>query len=366
MTKADLRKRLKKIFKETKGISTILLVNTSSPDPNFLYVSGFEGGPFEGNIVILKKNSAELLTSILEYEDMEKQKPKGMDVIEMKSAEQVKRILSKNIKGRPIGINGDFLPYTSYSRIKLRYKPKRIIDVSDAFAKTRLVKEDSEVKMVRKAAMVTKKAMFKIKKKLKVGVTEKEIADAFDEISRKLGSEGPSFSTIVCFGRNSAVAHHNPDSTKLKYGDFVLIDAGAKSGNYCSDITRTFIFGKDKARIKYYEKKLEIYRIVKEAQLKAIKAIKEGVKSATIHNIAEDYIAKAEGGKYKKFVFEYALGHSIGIEVHDPGGGLSPNSKLKLKQGIITSVEPGIYMPGFGGVRLEDDILVTKDGAVVL
>jgi Xaa-Pro aminopeptidase len=203
-----------------------------------------------------------------------------------------------------------------------------------------------------------------IQKEFKEGMTEMELAARFDSISASLGSEGPSFKTIVCFGANAALPHHSPDRTRLRYGDFILIDAGAKVQNYCSDITRTSIFGTDKSRIPDCEKKQEMLRIVKDAQLAALRKIAPGVTGLTIHMEAQRTIDTAANGRYKG-TFIHALGHSLGIEVHD-GPGFSPGAKQELEPGMVITNEPGIYVEGFGGVRIEDDILVTEKGAEVL
>ncbi len=358
-----LRQRSKKIFEAAKAADVVLIANTSSRDPNFTYLTDFTSGLFERSIILLKRDGAKLLVYELEYEDAERQKPPGMEVVKLGPA-SAKDILQQELRGRTVGMNFESITHGSYLRIRKASKPAKIIDVSSALSEARLVKDDYEINLVKKAAHITKKAMEEIKSSFREGVTELEIAAKFDEISERLGSKGPSFSTIVCFGPNASIPHHSPDGTKLKYGDFILIDAGAKVGNYCSDISRTVIFGDDKSRISDYGKKLEMLDIVKEAQRKAIDAIREGVQASSIHNLADNIISTSAGGIYKG-TFIHSLGHSLGIEVHD-GKGLSPLSKYALKENMIVTVEPGIYISGFGGVRIEDDILVTKEGAIIL
>lgn len=339
-------------------------MNTTVPDPNFLYVTGFTSGLFEYNCILLDKEEVTLFTNPLEYEIACEQGKNEIKIVNMKNGREAQTLLTKEFKNKIIGTNGSFLPYASYKRIKDNYKPKDLVDVSDAFSNVRLVKDNEEVSFLRKAASITKMTMLLIQKEFKEGMTEIELASRFDQTSSSLGSQEPSFKTIVCFGKNAAMPHHAPDQTKLKYGDIILIDAGAKVDNYCSDITRTYIFGNDIEKIGDYDKKLEIYNTVKEAQLNAIKEIKASAKAKDIHMVAENYINKSKGGKYKG-TFIHSLGHSLGIEVHD-GERLSKSSKLILKPGMIMTVEPGIYISGFGGVRIEDDVLVTKEGAIVL
>lgn len=347
-------------MKNSKGARRILIVNTSSRDPNFTYLTGFKSGLFEGNSIIAERGRITLMTNSLEYQDAKRQSFKGLRIVSPKTRDEMRKVLSKGIKGKIIGVNKSFIPEDLYERVQRVYKPRRMTDVSEAFENARLIKDRNEVASVAKAAKITKKAMSQIKAKLRAGVTEKEIAADFDYISAKLGSERPSFTTIVCFGRNAAIPHHMPDNTRLKKGDFVLIDAGATFNGYCSDITRTHLFGKGKDR----KRKLDVYNTVKEAQRLAIAAIRTGATAESIHEVASRYINRYGNGRYKgRFI--HSLGHSVGLEVHD-GAGFSPGNKMKLKEGMVISVEPGIYIPGFGGVRIEDDILITRKGAVVL
>ena len=360
MDQKDLKERVRKVLSFAKGAQKVLLVNTSSQDPNFIYLTDFTSGLFESSFLLVEKGKVTLFTYALEYETAKQQAPKGMSVVNLNK--KTFDILKKKIKGSKVGINYSFVPYRTYRNIKKRLKPKNLVDISDAFEKARETKSNEEAKRMRAAVKITKKAIYETQKHLKAGMTEKQAAAYFEDSTLKLGSDGPAFSSIVCFGKNAALPHHFPDNTRLKKGDFVLIDVGAKVRNDCADITRTMIFGKDKD----YQRKLFILNTVKKAQQNAIRAIKPGAIGQDIHMVAQDYIDSAQGGKYKG-TFIHSLGHSIGIEVHDGSQGfLSPGSKLVLRAGMVTSVEPGIYVPGFGGARFEDDILVTKDGATVL
>ncbi len=366
MAKSGMKKKLERIFDGSKEADVILIANTSSKDPNFSYITGIVGGLFEGNILLLKRDSAKLITNQLEYELAASQKPADLELINASDAKQIKGILVRELRGKRVGVNQNAITLDLYDKLKSEYRPKEILRSYSAFSDSRSIKDDEEISKIRKAAEITKKAMELIKKEFKVGVTEREIAQKFDYTCRNLGSESPSFDTIVAFGKNAAMPHHAPTDDKLRYGDIIKIDAGSKFGNYCSDITRTVIFGDDKGRIKDYSKKLEIIEIVKSAQKAAIKAIKPGMKGKDIHKIANDYINNAAGGIYKG-TFIHGLGHSLGLEVHDSSKPrLSPLSDDILKPNMVVTVEPGIYISGFGGARIEDDILITKDGAEIL
>lgn len=365
MEKDSISRRLKRIFDNVEGsVEKIVLVNTGSADPNFLYVTGFTSGLFEYSYLVLEKTGARLLTSILEYDTAMAQKREGLEVIKIEKAETLKESLKKEIEGASIGINGEFIPYNIYKSLAERYKPSAITDISSAFAKARLVKDDEEIESIKKAVSIAKWAHMLIQKEFKEGMTEAELASKFDSLCLSMGSQGASFRTIVCFGKNAALPHHYPDSTKLKAGDLILIDAGCLSNNYASDITRTSIFNKEKIDAEELLKMEELVKIVKGAQIMAIRAIRPGVKGKDVDKVARDYIEGFDGGKYKG-MFIHSLGHSIGIEVHD-GAGFSPGEETVIKEGMVITVEPGIYINGFAGVRIEDDILVTKDGASVL
>ncbi len=363
MTPELLKRRLGRVFDET-NFDKILILNTGSADPNFLYVTGFTSGLFEYSYLVLDKEKARLFTSALEYETAVAQKSIGLEVIRIESAEQFKSAMGKELDGLRIGINEAFVPVRSYKSIRKNYKTKRLLDATKAFERARLIKDEEEIANIRKAVGITKLAQVLIQKEFKEGMTELELSSKFDALCGSLGSDGPSFKTIVCFGKNAALPHHSPDQTRLQYGDFILVDAGSRSGNYCSDLTRTFVFGDDKARITDWDEKEKIIKIVKEAQVKAIRGIRPGVKGKDIDKIARNYIDRAENGRYKG-TFIHSLGHSLGLEVHD-GAGFSPNEETIIKEGMVITVEPGIYINGFGGVRIEDDVLVAVDGSLVL
>lgn len=359
----QLRDRIDRIFDSCKGVDRIVILNSSRKDPNFTYLTGFKGGTFEGDILVVDRKGLTLYVSTLEYETAFEQRFSGLRIIKIEDAEVVRALLLGALKGRRIGINGSFLPYSTYVHLKKRFRPKSIVDVKDSFMKARVVKDSEELANIREAARITKTAMEKIRRDLRPGVTERDIARRFDDISERLGSGGPSCMTVVCFGKNTALPHHKPDNTKLKAGDLVLIDTGATVNNYCSDITRTFIFGGVGG--KGYGKKAEILRVVKEAQKRAIKGITPGMRCNEVDNIARSYLDKVDRGKYKgRFIT--ALGHSVGVEVHDGEWVLSPGVKLKLKENMVFAVEPGVYVPGLGGARIEDDIVITKTGCKVI
>ncbi len=359
----SVKGRAAAVFAKPKNVDVIVLANNAQQDPNFQYFTDMPGDSFEGGVVLVKSTGVILLANSFEYQDALKRAPKGMEVVKIESRKQIRSFLRSQLKGKKIGMDYESINYATYMRLVKRYHPSRTKDVSARLANARLVKDEREIRQIKRAVHVTKTALKMIQKNFKVGVTEKEIAKEFDIISARLGSDGPSFATMVSFAEHTALPHHSPDGTKLKHGDLVMIDAGSKCGNYCSDMTRTILFKAGNGKIKDHEKKLEILGLVKKAQAHAIKHAKVGIAAKNVHGSAETFINAYSKGKYKDTSM-HARGHSLGIEVHDAGNLTS--GKTRLKPNMVMTVEPGIYLPGFGGVRFEDDIVITKKGAVIL
>lgn len=220
----------------------------------------------------------------------------------------------------------------------------------------RAAKDVREMELMAIASSLNDKGMEKFKQLVKTGVTEREISEKLEKIYQELGAEGHSFPPIVCFGANCADPHHEPDDTPLKEGDAVLFDVGCRKDSYCADMTRTFFYKKvpnEKAR--------KIYELVRKANEEAEAIIKPGVRLCDIDKAAREVIEK--GGYGEKFT--HRLGHFIGIDVHDFGDVSSANTNT-AQAGNIFSIEPGIYVEGEVGVRIEDLVLVTEDGCRVL
>ena len=359
----SVRARMHRLFQESKA-DVILIANTKSADSNFLYMTGFTSGLFEGAYLIITPKKEILITNPLEYLIAKKERPREMQVVNATGRKQVLSIFKQYMKNKTVGINGNFLPYNAYKRLKELTGAKKFVDISDGFTKAREVKDHDEIAKITKAVRIIKKVLNDIEEYFSYGISEKDIADKVEELMKSYGADGPSFPTIVCFGANAAIPHHMPDNTRLKPNSFVLIDCGARYKNYCSDITRTFIFEPYMTSQKY-KRMSEMISTVRRAQKKALESMRPGVRGKVPHNTAAETIDKAAGGRYKgKFI--HSLGHSIGIEVHDSGTGFYPSEEGKLKENMIISDEPGIYIEGFGGVRIEDDVIITKRGAKML
>lgn len=222
--------------------------------------------------------------------------------------------------------------------------------------KIRQIKTNEEQEFMIEASRLNDLAVERLIKEVNKGYTEKELADKLLDIYHDLGSEGFSFYPICCYGANAADPHHSNDDSTGKSGDSVILDIGCLWNGYCSDMTRTVFFGKEPS-----EEHRRIYEIVRNANLNAISKVKDGVKFSDIDAAARDFITEEGFGEY----FTHRTGHSIGLEIHDKGD-VSSINHAEVKEGMIFSIEPGIYLPGNIGVRIEDLVLVTKDGCEIL
>ena len=229
------------------------------------------------------------------------------------------------------------------------------LNTSLAVDTVRGIKDEEEQEKMRVASRINDLAMAELKKLVHAGVTEREIADQLLEIYQNLGADGFSFDPLIAFGPNAADPHHGPDDTVLKEGDVVLFDVGCIKDGYCADMTRSFYFGS------VSETHREIHEIVRAANEAAITKVKPGIPLKELDAAARDLItAKGYGPQ-----FNHRLGHFIGLAVHDFGDVSSANGTL-AEPGMIFSIEPGIYLEGDTGVRIEDLVLVTEDGCEVL
>jgi Xaa-Pro aminopeptidase len=224
----------------------------------------------------------------------------------------------------------------------------------------RSIKTPGEISKIEKACRLGDKIFDYILKKIYLGITEKELTQKINSFIKDAGAK-PSFPTIVAFGKNSANIHNVPTENKLKKDQIILLDFGVKLNDYCSDMTRTIFSGKPT------KKQKKMYRTILEAQSLAIKAIKnkhsskELIKEFDIDKIARDYII-SQG--YESF--KHGLGHGIGKKIHEFPPRLSPKSKNYLKEGMVFSIEPGIYIENFGGIRIEDLVVLEKSGPRLL
>lgn len=280
----------------------------------------------------------------------------GIDVVWYDDIENPIDKLSTIVKvGEALGVDKNW-PAHFLIDLMGRNIVKAFVNSSPLVDTLRMIKDEEEIELMKKASRINDAVMLKLWSNIKVGKSEKYYANLLQELYEEEGAAGFSFSPIIATGTNGADPHHGTGKDILKDGDSLVIDMGGIYNNYCSDMTRTVFVGKEPSK-----EKADIYNIVKNANEKAIATVKDGVKFSEIDRAARGYIEDAGYGEY----FTHRTGHSIGIEVHDFGNVSSVNYD-EVKVGMIFSIEPGIYLKDNIGVRIEDLVLVTKDGCEVL
>lgn len=322
-------------------------------DPyNMRYISGFRGG--EGILYISKKQN--ILITDSRYTE-QAQKESGFTVIEEHRGHKRETILRECMEkegsttGFRMGYEDESLLCSQFEKLREQLPVKFWIPLRGRTGALRRVKSEEELKYLAKAEAIGDRAFAKILTILKPGMTELEVAAELEYQMKKEGAEDLSFPTIVASGLNSSMPHAIPGEKKLEEGDFVTMDFGCKYRGYCSDMTRTVVLGKAS------EKQKEIYQIVLKAQRAALGSLRAGVTGKSVDQKARDIISAAGYGD----CFGHGLGHSVGLFIHE-NPRLSPADDTVLQAGMIETVEPGIYVPGFGGVRIEDMVVVTEDG----
>ncbi len=360
----ELEQRAKKIFGATDA-DVILLPKGPLPYCNFFYATGLNEGLFDGSIALLDRDAGiTLFINALEDSGAVRAASTALAIERVHGAADMMVKIRECTKGMAVGFDGSALPYNSYLHLKAGVKAARMVDASKAFDEARSVKGEEEISRIRRAVGITRHAFSQISGSFKPGLRETELAEEFDSMVTSEGA-ATSFETIVAFGKNSAVPHHVPGKTRLKQNSFVLIDAGARYRGYCSDLTRTYIFKPEKSTASC-RRMSDMRAAVVLAQQVALDAARAGAYTDEVHRAAEELIGRCSNGAYKgRFI--HGLGHSIGIDVHDSEHwALAPRCHRKLKEFMVFSNEPGIYIEGFGGVRIEDDILIKKNRAVML
>jgi Xaa-Pro dipeptidase len=338
------------IFSGLKSDDGILIRNggEGSTDKAFTYLSGAVGGLFENSSIIASKDRIKLYVFSLEEQTA---RATGLDVEVAGSVKQMNENLQKDLKGvRKIGLNFDSLTVNLLKETEKLLPGVEFFDASKNIMEARMVKSKEEIARLQEAAKISSEIYHGILSSLKEGMKETEVAALMNYRMMQAGASGVGFDTIVCFGENSAEPHHSPGDRKLKKGDYVLTDYGAKYKDYTADTTRTAVFGKATSEQK------EIYSIVYRAQSESMNMIKPGINGKLVNQKSYDVI---DATKYKGRLM-HGVGHGIGLDVHDHSA--FGSSDFTIKENMAVTVEPGIYIPGFGGVRIEDDVLVTKQG----
>lgn len=317
---------------------------------NRRYLTGFTGS---AGTVWISESKRALLTDFRYIEQAKGQCP-GWEIIEIDEMEQaIARLISaEGVKAVAIEA-----PHVTVHQFKSWQKAfsAEIIETEGIVEKVRMIKTPDEIEKIRRAAAIADHAFAQILPLLRPGVTELEIALELEFTMRKAGASGVSFRPIVATGERSALPHAEPGNRVFANGDFVVMDFGCVFEGYCSDMTRTVLIGEPT------EEHMVIYDLVLRAQLESLAAVKPGVTGRQVDSVARDIIADAGYGQY----FGHGLGHGVGLEIHERPR-LSQKDETVLEPGMVVTVEPGVYLPGFGGVRIEDLVVVTESGRETL
>ncbi|MFA4986069.1 MAG: Xaa-Pro peptidase family protein, partial [Candidatus Brocadiia bacterium] len=320
--------------------------------PNVHYLTGFAG---EDSFLLIGSEAAYLITDSRYTEEAE-QTAKGVKVFTYRTDmfEDAAK-LAADMGVKKLGFEPDVMNCAMHGRMLLKFPKTRIIPAEGIVQKLRVLKSPAEVKMIEAAIAVAEDALNATLPKLKRNVTETTIARELRYNLSKAGAQDVSFPPIVAFDAKSSLPHARPGDAKLGKNALVLFDWGARKDFYCSDCTRVFFIGNVPPVIE------QIYDIVMEADKRAAKALKPGVPLKDVDAVARDYIRdKGYGDK-----FGHGLGHGVGIEIHEAPR-LNSRSTEIATPGMIVTIEAGIYLPGIGGIRVEDMALVTEKGCRIL
>ncbi|MDA1474881.1 M24 family metallopeptidase [Bacillus changyiensis] len=338
--------KLKKLRELFCGLGIEGLLVTSQV--NLQYMTGFTGS---SGLAVISEDRAVFITDF-RYTEQAKRQVNGFEIIEHTrgmSATAVDVIKEMGLK--KIGFEQDKMTYGMYANYKNALGAVELVPVSRSVERLRLIKSSEEIKILKEAAKIADAAFSHILTVIKPGMTEISIANELEFYMRSQGADHSSFDMIVASGLRSSLPHGVASSKTVEKGDFVTLDFGAYYKGYCSDITRTIAVGEPSDQLK------NIYQIVFEAQMIGMTNIKPGITGRQADAYTRDHITSKGYGDY----FGHSTGHGLGMEVHESPA-LSVRSDQTLDKGMVVTVEPGIYIPGTGGVRIEDDIVLTDEG----
>ncbi|MBN2473782.1 MAG: aminopeptidase P family protein [Pirellulales bacterium] len=346
---ATRRDRLRKAINRA-GADALLVTNFT----NVTYLTGFTGD----DSYLLVARRGERVLSDSRYTTQLGEECPGLDLHIRSHRVTMIQAVAKVLKSSKIGrlaIEADSMTVSLRNKIAAELPRMEIVATSGLVENLRQIKDKHEIARIRRAVWCAEKAFGVIRATLRPEMSEKQVAVELEHQMRLFGARYRGFASIVGVGPRAALPHAVPTDRQIRESDFVLIDWGADEGLYKSDLTRVLVTGKISPKLE------RIYGVVLKAQTRAIAAIRPGALAKDIDKIARETIANAGYGRR----FGHGLGHGVGLEIHEAPR-LAAKSETVLKPGMVITVEPGIYLPGWGGVRIEDDVLVTRKGHEVL
>lgn len=346
---AKRRDRLCRLMRKQQ-VEAILVTNFV----NVSYLSGFSG---EDSYLLVTPNSSIMLSDQRFATQLQQECPD----FELEIRGPGKKMLSsvsdviKKIKVRQLGIEAHSMSVSLHAALQEALHNCQLIATDGLTEQLRMIKDREEIAGTRRACQIARRTFDVVQALLTPEMTEKRVAAELEYHARLFGGKCMSFPSIVAVGPRAALPHATPTDQQIGADDFVLIDWGVNEGQYMSDLTRILVTGKILPKLR------KVYTVVLKAQLAGIKAIRPGVTAGSVDQAARSVIEKAGFGKQ----FGHSLGHGTGLEIHEAPR-LGSGQDTVLKPGMIVTVEPGIYLPGWGGVRIEDDVLITRGGHEVL
>jgi Xaa-Pro aminopeptidase len=346
----DFRQRCKQLASMLAPNKLDALVVTSAP--NVRYLSGFTG---DNGALLVSAGSTTLFTDP-RYE-IQAAGETGCKVIVARGP-LLERLMAeaRRKRLRRLGFERDRISYREFQTLDENRAPGARLDpVVGAVEQLRCLKDPGEVALIRHSMQIAVRAFEQAAGCVRSGMTEADLAAELDHRMRTGGAEASSFETIVAAGRRSALPHARPSRAPIKEGQLVLIDMGALADGYASDMTRMLHLGEPSRKVR------QMYAAVLEAQMAAIEAVRPGVPAATVDRVARRTLRRYGFDK----LFVHSTGHGVGLEIHE-GPRLGRTSQDTLETGMVVTIEPGVYVAGFGGIRIEDTVVVTSNGAEVL
>lgn len=343
--------RLKKLFPLFKkaGIDALLV----SSWPNVRYLSGFKN---DESWALVSPKALVLITDS-RYAEQARKEARGFEVIlrDTKSVTEIVSDFARKQKVKKIGFESSIVTHSFFSALAKRVGRDKVVPTANLVEGLRIVKDPEEISLLRRSAQIAVKGFHYVKQVARVGMKEREAQGRLEYYTKTLGSTKPSFDIIIAAGARSSMPHCQTNETRMKNNDIVLVDMGVLYDGYCSDLTRCFFLGKMSPLHK------KIHAIVWEAQRAGIKKAAPGVSCREVDEASRSIIRKHGYGG----LFGHSTGHGVGLEVHEAPG-VSSHSNVVLEPGMVITVEPGIYLPGKFGVRIEDMVLITDRGNEVL
>ncbi|MCX8012336.1 MAG: Xaa-Pro peptidase family protein [Desulfobacterota bacterium] len=345
----DEKKRINRVLEALKEERVDALLVTDLT--NIRYISGFTGT--EASALITPEAFFLLVDS--RYTTQAKQEAPFFQIIKVTKRIEDTIKLIKRLKMRKIGFEGTAMYYTDFCEIAKNLSEGGFIPIKKRLDFIRMRKEKEEIEIIRRAIEISTQGFQAMKCELKIGVREKHIAHTYEIEAKKNGADKIAFDIIVASGKRSALPHGVASNKKIGKRELVVMDFGIQYRGYNTDETCTLVCGKPTPKQK------EFFAVVKSAHDRAISQIRPGVSSRLVDKAARDYIAKKGLGKY----FGHGTGHGVGLSVHEEPW-ISPLKEEVLEEGMVFTIEPGVYVPNWGGIRVEDMVLVTRDGCEIL